>query len=162
MFRRYKEIWFGVLMGMCMWALDALMHVLQHDDFTWSGFSREIATNDRYALMFRSLFLMVSLALGTSLWRSRQRKEQVTNIQALLTALRRQIANPALLIVGYSQMLHQREGWPLSQDSLQLIKEIQLNARKINNAVECLPSPLTLLDESAISLVEVANEEALP
>ena len=161
MFRRYKEIWSGILMGACMWVLDALMHITQHNDFTWGGFGREVATGDQYALIFRGLFLMISVALGSSLWRSRRRKEQINNIQALLSALRRQIANPSLLIVGYSQMLHLREGWPLSRDTIQIIKEIQVNARKINNAVECLPSPLTMLEESAISPVEVANEEAI-
>ncbi len=160
MFRRYKEIWFGISMGVCMWMLDAMMHTTQHSDFTWATFGREIATSDGNSLFFRSFFLIVSIALGSSLWRSNQRKEQVTNIQSLLSALRRQIGNPSLLIVEYSQMLSLREGWPLGRDSIQIIKEIQMNARKINNAVDCLPSPLYMLEESEAGIEKVTSEEA--
>ncbi|MBI3652702.1 MAG: hypothetical protein HY231_16895 [Acidobacteria bacterium] len=159
MFRWYKEIWFGVAMGICMWMLDALMHTTQHNEFTWSAFGQEIGANDSNSLIFRSMFVIVSIGLGSSLWRSNQRRNQITHIQSLLSALRRQIGNPSLLIVEYAQMLHLREGWPVGRDSIQIIQEIQANAQKITNAVECLPSPLTVLEEAETRTVKATREE---
>jgi hypothetical protein len=142
MLGRYKEIWYGVAIGISTWMLDAMMHVIQRGPISWSAFTNEAIASDSAGLLFRIFFVVVSTALGVSLWRSNRHRCELRELQGLFGAFHRQVVNPVLLIVGYSRMLTLKEGWPVGRESVEMINEIQINAQKINNALKCLPVPL--------------------
>lgn len=150
-FGRYKEIWCGIAIGVSTWMLDAMMHASLHGRFTWRGLTSEIIASDGAQLLFRALFVVVAVAFGVSLWRSNKRKYQMHDLRAAVDSLYRQIANPLLLIVGYSQMLSLKEGWPVGREAVDILKEIQLNARKIDEVIKHLPPPGSPLPEEAIA-----------
>jgi hypothetical protein len=149
-FKHYKEIWYGLAMGVSMWTLDAAMHASLHGQFNWSGFTKEIIASDSALLLFRALFVIVSTALGISLWRSNRRKSQVQDLRASADSLYREIAGPLLLIVGYSQMLSLKEGWPVGREAVEIVGEIQINARKVSEVIKRIPPPGTPLEEMAL------------
>lgn len=62
-------------------------------------------------------------------------------IQNSVDSFYRQIANPLLLVVGYSQMLSLRWGFPVGRETLEIIRQIHLNAEKIDDAIMNLPPP---------------------
>ncbi len=138
---RHKEIWYGVTIGLCSWALDAMMHASLHRPMTWRGFMRELVSSDSAQLLFRVLFVILASAFGFSLWRNNMRKSQVQEIRNSVDSFYRQIANPLLLITGYSQMLSLRWGCPVGRETLEIIRQIHLNAEKINEAIKNLPPP---------------------
>ena len=139
--KRYKEVWYGVAMGVSVWMLDAAMHASVHRQFNWSGFAKEIIATDSAQLLFRTLFVIVSTAFGISIWRSNQRKSRIQDLNGAFDSLYRRIANPLVLIVGYSQMLSLKEGWPVGREAIEIVDEIQFNARRINEVIERLPPP---------------------
>lgn len=137
----YKEIWYGVAMGASIWMLDSAMHASLHRQFNWSGFAKEIIATDSAQLLFRTLFVIVSTAFGISMWRSNQRKFRIQDLNDAFDSLYRRIANPLVLIVGYSQMLSLKEGWPVARGTVEIVDEIQFNARRINEVIKRLPPP---------------------
>ena len=147
--KRYKEIWYGLAIGVSMWMLDAAMHASLHGQFNWSGFAKEIIASDSAQLLFRALFVIVSTAFGISLWRSSQRKSQVHDLRASTDSLYREISSPLLLIVGYSQMLSLKEGWPVGREAIEIVGEIQFNARKVSEVIKRIPPPGTPIEEVA-------------
>ncbi len=138
---RHKEIWYGVAIGLSSWALDAMMHASLHRPITWKAFAKELISSDSAQLLFRVLFVIVASAFGFSLWRSNRRKSKVQEIQNTVDSFYRQIANPLVLVVGYSQMLSLRRGCPVGRETLEIIQQIHLNAQKINDAIKNLPPP---------------------
>lgn len=150
MLGRYKEIWYGAAIGISTWILDAMMHAIQRGPISWSAFTKEAIASDSAGLLFRIFFVVVSTALGVSLWRSNRHRCELRELQGLFGAFHRQVVNPMLLIVGYSRMLTLREGWPVGRESVEMINEIQINAQKINNALKCLPPPLEPVETSEL------------
>ena len=153
MLGRYKEIWYGIVIGISMWALDAMMHASMHSELGWSEFRQEFIASNSTQLFFRSLFVIVSMGFGFSLWLSNQRKCQVLDLQDAINSLHSQIVNPALLISGYCRMLSFKEGWPVSREEVEMIREIQLNAQKITVVINQLPPPGTPLPQVELSSI---------
>lgn len=142
MLGRYKEIWYGAAIGISTWMLDAMMHAIQRGPISWSTFTKEAISSEGTGLLFRIFFVVVSTALGVSLWRSNRDRCELRELQGLFGAFHRQVVNPVVLIIGYSRMLTLREGWPVGREAVEMVNEIQINAQKINNALKCLPAPL--------------------
>lgn len=141
MIERYKEIYYGIAIGISMWVLDAMMHASMHGHLGWHSFLQELLANDVTQVFFRCLFVMVSVAFGYALWRSNKRKLQVQDLQAAIDAFHRQTINPLMLISGYASLLSLKEGWPASREDIDLVREIQLNARKINEVINKMQPP---------------------
>lgn len=145
--KRYKEIWCGLAMGFSMWTLDAAMHAGLHGQFNLRSFTKELIASDSALLLFRALFVIVSTALGISLWRSNRRKCEVRELRASADSLYREIASPLLLIVGYSQMLSLKDGWPVGREAIEIVGEIQINAQKVSEAMKRVPPPGSPIEE---------------
>lgn len=139
MHRRFQEIWFGAGLGFGAWALDALLNVSGRGQWGWGTLVEELMVSDSPRLLFRILFLLVSLGLGYSLWLSRERERRIRDLRQALNSLQFQIANPLLLIVGYSSTLALKEGWPTSREAIELIGEIQLNSQRLHEVVKQWP-----------------------
>lgn len=136
MARRYREIWCSVGIGFGAWALDAILNTSGRNQWGWGAFVEEQVVSDSPRLLFRILFLMVSLGLGYSLWLSRERERQIRDLQQTMNSLQFQIANPLLLIVGYCSILSLKEGWPASREAIEIVSEIRLNSQRLSEVVK--------------------------
>jgi nitrogen-specific signal transduction histidine kinase len=141
MLSRYKEIWYGVLIGLSTFILDVMMHASMHGQLNLWSFINELFLVDVTQLFFRSLFVLVSIAFGFTLWRSNQHKNQMQDLQTGIETLHKQIMNPLVLIIGYSQLLSLKEGWPATQENIELVNAIRSNAEKINELIKQMPPP---------------------
>lgn len=139
MHRRFQEIWFSTGFGFGAWGLDALLNVSGRGQWGWGTLVEELIVSDSPRLLFRILFLLVSLGLGYSLWLSRERERRIRDLQQAVNALQFRIANPLLLIVGYASTLALKEGWPASREAIEMIGEIQLNSQKLHEVVKQWP-----------------------
>lgn len=137
--RNHREIWFGMGIGLGAWAFDSLLHANGSSQWGWSAFIEELFMSDGPRLLFRILFLIVSLGLGYSLWLSRERERRMRDLEQAIRSLERQIVNPSLLIAGYSSAISLKEGWPASREAVEMISAIHLNAQKINEALKQWP-----------------------
>lgn len=160
MLSRYKEIWYGALIGLSTLALDAMMHASMHGQLNFKSFITELFLLDITQLFFRSLFVVISVAFGYALWRSNQHRNQVQDLQLGVETLHRQIMNPLVLIIGYSQLLSLKEGWPVSKENIELVDAIRSNAEKINGLIKQLPPPGQNL--SSMQLTELSVNEEKP
>ena len=140
-FISYKEICYGAAIGASVWVLDAAMHANQRGHLSWGEFARELVAGDGAQFLFRALFVATAVAFGFSLWRSNRRRRQVDELRAAADSLHRQMTGPLLLIVGYCQMLSLKPGWPVGREAVEIVAEIQFNARKISATLKRLPPP---------------------
>lgn len=136
---RYREIAYGVLAGLSIWVLDAMLQAGGRDHFSLDTVVSEMIPNHPPQLFLRILLLSISIALGYSLWQSRERERRMRDLQVTLKSLQRQIVNPSLLILGHSSNLALREGWPVSREFVEMMSEIQCSARKLNEIIRQWP-----------------------
>lgn len=136
---RYREIAYGVLTGLSIWVIDAVLQAGGRDHFGFDTVASEMILSRPPQLLLRMLLLIVSVALGYNLWQSRERERRRRDLQMILKSLQRQIVNPSLLILGHSSNLALREGWPVSRESVEMMSEIQCNARKLNEIIKQWP-----------------------
>lgn len=141
MVKRYQEIWCGAGFGLGIWILDAVLNASGRGQWGWVNFVEELVVSDSPRLLFRILFLVVSLGLGYSIWLSRKRARRIRDLQQAMNALQFQTANPLLLILGYSSTLSLKEGWPASREAVEMLSEIHLNSQKLNQIVRQWPEP---------------------
>jgi hypothetical protein len=141
MARRYQEIWCGAGLGFGIWLLDAILNASGRGQWDWGTFVEELVVSNSPRLLFRILFLIVSLGLGYSIWLSRERARQIRDLQQAMNSLQFQITNPLLLILGYSSTLSLKEGWPASREAVEILSEIHLNSQKLNQIVRQWPEP---------------------
>jgi hypothetical protein len=137
--RRYREIAYGVLTGLGIWVIDAMLQVGGRDHFGFDTVVSEMILSRPPQLLLRVSLLLISVALGYSLWQSRERERRMRDLQTLLKSLQRQIVSPSLPILGHSSNLALREGWPVSRESVEMMSEIQCNARKLNEIIRQWP-----------------------
>lgn len=137
--RRYREIAYGVLTGLGIWVIDAMLQVGGRDHFGFDTVVSEMILSRPPQLLLRVSLLLISVALGYSLWQSRERERRMRDLQTQLKSLQRQIVSPSLLILGHSSNLALREGWPVSRESVEMMSEIQCNARKLNEIIRQWP-----------------------
>ncbi|HMV46158.1 MAG TPA: hypothetical protein PKC13_08190 [Blastocatellia bacterium] len=119
--------------------IDAMLQVGGRDHFGFDTVVSEMILSRPPQLLLRVSLLLISVALGYSLWQSRERERRMRDLQTLLKSLQRQIVSPSLLILGHSSNLALREGWPVSRESVEMMSEIQCNARKLNEIIRQWP-----------------------
>ncbi|MEJ7577683.1 MAG: hypothetical protein WKF74_11840 [Pyrinomonadaceae bacterium] len=133
MFLRYKEIVFGVLLGLAMWIVDAAMHVSIGADVHSSGsFLAELLEPGATQLLFRSVFLLISLLFGWSLWRSNWRERELRALERAIVAFHRQLDSPAMRIISHIRMLQGRAGVTRDEVAAELADAIGDDARVID------------------------------
>ena len=107
--RRYKEIIYGLALGLAMWVVDAAMHVqLGADVHAQGSFFDELLRPGATQLVFRSGFLLIATLFGWSLWRSNWRERELRALENAIIAFHRQLDSPAMRIVNHMRMLQGR------------------------------------------------------
>ena len=139
MLKRYKEIFFGLLLGLAMWGADALMHTMMpmSDNDHQLTFVEELLFPDGPQLITRLLFLGFALFLGWVLWRSNQRERAVRTLERQIAVFHERIINPANSILEECNALIRGDG--LTGEPLKLVQEIRQQARQIDDFAKDFP-----------------------
>ncbi|MDQ3252301.1 MAG: hypothetical protein M3458_02755 [Acidobacteriota bacterium] len=133
MLKRYKEIIYGLLLGLAMWVVDAAMHVqLDLHDHSSSAFLDELLRPGATQLLFRSFFLIIAVAFGWALWRSNWRERELHALEDAIVAFHRQLDSPAMRIMNHARMLHGRPGVMHDEIARELAESISDDARVID------------------------------
>lgn len=154
MIGRYKEIFFGLLLGLAMWVADAAMHVRMpmvgrgHEP----AFAEELLSLDRPQLITRLLFADFALLLGWILWRSNRRVRDARDLERRVALFHRRIISPAALILDDCNALLRSGG--LAGETLEIVEEMRKRGRQIDDFAKDLrlkgdgPYQLTPSDDS--------------
>lgn len=139
MIKHYKEIFFGLLLGLVMWGADAIMHTMMpmSDENHQPAFVEELFFPDGLQLITRLLFVAFALFLGWVLWRSNQRERAVRDLERQITVFHERIINPANSILEECNALLRGDG--LIGEPLKLVQEIRQQARQIDDFAKDFP-----------------------
>ena len=101
MLNRYKEIFYGLLIGFGAWVIDAMMHAREEGGSFWA----EMVHAHGGTLFYRSFFLGLGLALGWLLWTKSRREREFRRLAEVYERFHREVAEPAFLIHGKCEEL---------------------------------------------------------
>lgn len=133
MFNRYKEIIYGVLLGVSAWVVDAAMHAqLAAETHASGSFAQELLRPGATELMFRTVFLCIATAFGWALWRSNWRERELRAIESAIVAFHRRLDAPAMRIVSHTRMLQGRPGVARDDVARTVAESIGDDARTID------------------------------
>lgn len=137
MLRKYKEIFYGLLLGLGVWAIDAGMHA--HS--TGRSFWAELVWSQDAALVYRLLFVVFGLILGWSLWKMNVREREFRQLAETLARFHLEIVQPAFLIHADAEVLLAGEEMHLSPAALEIVRSMYEKAKSIVSlAKERLPA----------------------
>src|SRR5690606_26510709 len=119
-FKSFKEIWFGVGLGLLAWLVDAVMHVELGADVHAGGLWTEIFAPHPTALVFRGFYLVIAVAFGVFLWRANWRERQLRALEQAVLAFQRQLDAPALRILSTVRALQSRNAIRLDETAKHL------------------------------------------
>jgi len=139
MISRYKEIFFGFLLGLAMWASDALMHTMMPmpGKSHQPAFAQELLYPDSPQLITRLLSVAFALFIGWLLWHSNKREREVRDLERRMAVFHEQIINPASSILEKCNALLRGDG--LKGEGVELVKEIRQHARQIDDFAKDFP-----------------------
>jgi len=132
MFKRYKEIWFGLGLGLLMWVVDAVMHVQLGHEIHSSGLVEELFRPGATQLVFRAVFVLIAIGFGVTLWRSNWRERELRAFEEAVIAFHRQIDSPALRIVNHARMLAGRPSVERDALAVQLLEAVAQDAQAVD------------------------------
>jgi|SRR5205809_7369794 len=106
MISRYREVFFGLLIGLAAGVIDVIMHARMQD----RSFAEELMQPHIEMLFYRILFLALGVALGLLLWKKNQRERESRHLAEPLwiNLAERSPHQPSLFSVrhvGYSFVL---------------------------------------------------------
>ena len=132
-FKCYKEIWFGVGLGVAAWLVDAVMHVELGADVHAGSLRTEIFAPHPTALVFRLLYLVIAVAFGVFLWRANWRERQMQALEQSVIAFQRQLDIPAMRLLAAARQLRSRNSVRLDVAAEALAAEIFTDAVLIDD-----------------------------
>ncbi len=142
--KRYKEILFGLLLGLTMWAADALMHTMMSaaSTETQPALAEELFSPVGPPLFIRLLYVSFALLVGCMLWRSNRQKRLGFDSERKVSAFHEQMVNPTTNILDGCNTLLRSGG--LSGGALNVVREIRGHAQQIDEFTKSFP-PLLLV-----------------
>ena len=130
--RRYKEIIYGLGLGLAMWVLDAAMHARLGAAIDSSGFVNELLRPGPTQIIFRASFIIIATGLGWALWRSNWHERELRALEDAIVAFHRQLDSPAMRIVSNIRMLQGRPGVACDEVARSIAETIGGDARIID------------------------------
>lgn len=94
MLTRYKEIFFGIGLGLGALLIDASMH----SSMDQRRFFEELVRPNSTMLFYRGLYLIFGAALGWLLWQRNKREREFRGLSELYKRFHQEIAEPGFLI----------------------------------------------------------------
>ncbi len=136
MIKRYKEIIFGVSLGVSMWIIDAAMHAEIGEGVGSHGFWAEIFEPNPTTVFFRLVYFVLAAAFGVYLWRANWREREVRALEQAVVAFQRQLDRPALRILSHARQLQNRNSVMLDETAAHLAEEIGADARQLDELAQ--------------------------
>jgi hypothetical protein len=137
MLKRYKEIIYGLLLGLAMWIVDAAMHAQLGADVHSSGsFADEMFRPGATQLLFRGVFLFIGVGFGWALWRSNWRERELRALEDAIVAFHRKLDSPAMRIVSHIRMLQGRPSVTRDEVAANIAESISEDARIIDQLAQ--------------------------
>lgn len=137
MLPRYKEIFYGLLLGVGATLIDLVMHAQMEGRSLWT----ELIHPQPMMVLYRLLFIAFGLSVGWSLWQKNKRERDFRQLAQVLARFQREIVSPAFLIHGKLQVLMMREDFRFPPEAMEIIRFVYEQAQTIETAAkERLPS----------------------
>lgn len=132
MFKHYKEIWFGGLLGAAMWLSDAVMHVELGAEVHAGSFWTEVFAPHPTALIFRLLYIVIAVSFGFFLWRANWRERELRALEQSIVRFQRRLDAPALRILTAARALQNKNSVRLDDAAASLAADINFDAALID------------------------------
>ncbi len=136
MLKRYKEMIFGLLLGLTMWVLDAAMHAQLGGEIHSHGFLAEMFQPGPTQLLFRGFYVVLATVFGWYLWRANWRERELRALENAITAFHRQLDSPALRIASQSRILQGRQSVARDTTAMSSAQAIAEDARLIDELAQ--------------------------
>lgn len=133
MLSRFKEIWYGILFGLGVIFIDAVMHSRMLN----RGVLDELAGTSGEALFYRILFLVFGVAAGWFMWRNNRREREFRALQDKFHRFRSQLS--PLVTLTHSQLqvaLTRPESSTFPRELTDILQAALEGLRKIRSAIE--------------------------
>lgn len=127
MLKRYREIFYGLLLGIGVEIIDVGMHAQEEGRSYWV----ELFQTQPATLFYRFLFLSFGLGMGWLLWRKNKRERDFRELAETLRGFQRDVANPASVVHAQLQVLLTRKEFQLNQDVKEIVRSIYERSEQI-------------------------------
>jgi len=135
MFRKYKELFYGLAFGFGAALIDALIDASQQD----SSISEQL-TQHPLMLVYRGGFVLFGLLLGWLLWRNSKRERDFRELSESLARLRQQLAKDAFLMQTKLQVLLTRDDLRLPPEAQDLIRVVYQSSQELEASLRDTPA----------------------
>jgi hypothetical protein len=127
MLERYREIFYGLLLGIGVEIIDVGMHAHEEGRSYW----QELLQTQPATLFYRFLFLSFGLVMGWLLWMRNKRERDFRQLAETLRGFQRDIANPASVVNAQLEVLLTRKDLQLNQATEEIVRSIYERSRQI-------------------------------
>ena len=134
MFRRYKEIFYGLVFGFGAAIIDTLMDARQEG----LSFAGEMAQHP-VMIFYRICFVLFGLLLGWLLWRDSKRVRDFRELSETMAQLRQQLGKNAFLMQTKLQLLLTRDDLHIPQEAQELIRLVYQSSQELQGALRDTP-----------------------
>src|SRR5437867_13381224 len=131
MISRYREVFFGLLIGLAAGVIDVIMHARMQD----RSFAEELMQPHIEMLFYRILFLALGVALGLLLWKKNQRERESRHLAEALDKLGREITGPTMIIHTQTQLLLTRTHPALPTEAEAAVRAIYEQSTRLQSLV---------------------------
>lgn len=141
MLNRYKEIFFGLLLGLTMWAADALMHTrLSAGQPEQPTLLEEMFRPEGPPFFIRALYAGFALFLGWLLWRSNRRERALQEWEQRIKSFQGRVVDPVRLLSTSANTLLCSDA--LTEPSLAAIHRIRNHILQLEDFAKHFPPHL--------------------
>jgi hypothetical protein len=130
MFQKYREIFYGLMIGFGAACLDTFIDGQSQGNSFWD----EI-TEHPSMLFYRAIFLLFGLAIGWLVWRNRRRERDFQRVVATAEQLQQGCSKEALLINTKIQVLLTRDDFHLSPEAQELLRGVYDRSKELQTLV---------------------------
>jgi hypothetical protein len=127
MLERYREIFYGLLLGIGVEIIDVGMHAHEEGRSYW----QELLQTQPATLFYRFLFLSFGLVMGWLLWMRNKRERDFRQLAETLRGFQRDIANPASVVNAQLEVLLTRKDLQLNQATEEIVRSMYERSRQI-------------------------------
>ena len=130
MFQKYREIFYGGVIGLGAAGLDTFTDGVSQGN----SFADEIAEHPSM-MLYRAIFLLFGLAIGWLVWRNRRRERDFQRVFANAERLQQACSKQSLLINTKIQVLLTRDDFHLTPEAQELLRGIYDSSKEIQTLV---------------------------
>jgi hypothetical protein len=130
MFRKYREIFYGGMIGLGAVCLDTFIDAQTEGN----SFADQI-TEHPSVMLYRAIFLFFGLAIGFLIWRNRRRERDLQRAISTAEQLHQGCSKEALLINTKIQVLLTRDDFHLSPEAQELLRGVYDRSKELQTLV---------------------------